>query len=132
MELDSRKVDSSQSASRHSDHHQNAGAVSQKDTPTIRQEEEQQNASPILSSTIPSSDLSVDFSTIMSSMGSNSADEKIEKRRSNILKLKEENDKLQLELKAMSDRLKAAEEKRARLQAQKEEGNEDSNEDSPS
>lgn len=58
--------------------------------------------------------------------------EKIEKRRSNILKLKEENDKLQLELKAMSDRLKAAEEKRARLQAQKEEGNEDSNEDSPS
>jgi outer membrane murein-binding lipoprotein Lpp len=51
--------------------------------------------------------------------------EKIEKRRSNLLKLNEENEKLQLELKAMSDRLKAAEEKRARLQAQGEEGTED-------
>jgi hypothetical protein len=36
-------------------------------TPTVRQDEEQQDTSPILSSTIPDPDLSVDFSTIMSS-----------------------------------------------------------------
>jgi hypothetical protein len=52
--------------------------------------------------------------------------EKIEKRRSNLLKLNEENEKLQRELKAMGERLKAAEEKRAKLQALGEEGTEES------
>lgn len=47
--------------------------------------------------------------------------EKIEKRRSNLLKLNEENERLQRELKMMSDRLEAAERKRAQLQAKEQE-----------
>jgi len=41
--------------------------------------------------------------------------EKVQKRASNVLKLSEENEKLKAELKAMSDRLAAAERRREEL-----------------
>jgi outer membrane murein-binding lipoprotein Lpp len=40
---------------------------------------------------------------------------KVQKRASNVLKLAQENEKLKLELKAMSDRLEAAERRREEL-----------------
>jgi uncharacterized coiled-coil protein SlyX len=41
--------------------------------------------------------------------------EKVKKRASNVLKLSQENEKLKEELKALSDRLEAAERRRAQL-----------------
>lgn len=46
--------------------------------------------------------------------------EKVNKRQSNVLKLAEENERLKADLKAMSDRLEAAEQ-RTRMRAQKRE-----------
>jgi hypothetical protein len=43
----------------------------------------------------------------------------VQKRASNVLKLSEENEKLKAELKAMSDRLEAAERKRIELENQR-------------
>jgi hypothetical protein len=50
--------------------------------------------------------------------------EKLEKRKSNLLKLNEENEKLRRELKAMNERLEAAEQKRAQMQAEERKGGE--------
>ncbi|KAF8350762.1 hypothetical protein F5887DRAFT_940818 [Amanita rubescens] len=59
---------------------------------------------------IPKSDFD-DFSSMFQSPG----EEKVKKRASNILKLTEENEKLKAELKAVTDRLEAAERRRKEL-----------------
>ncbi|KAF9453197.1 hypothetical protein P691DRAFT_801537 [Macrolepiota fuliginosa MF-IS2] len=108
-------MNSDYNASRPADHDQNIGSRSEESTTITRQDEEHKTPQQRLSPEIPNADLSVDFSSIMGS--TIVEDEKIEKRKSNLLKLNEENEKLQRELKAMSDRLEAAERKRAQLQA---------------
>jgi len=108
-------MNSDYSASRPADHNQNIGSRSEESTTLTRQDEEEHKTPQHLSPEIPNADLSVDFSSITGSTVVE--DEKIQKRKSNLLKLNEENEKLQRELKAMSDRLEAAERKRAQLQA---------------
>ncbi|KAF9457174.1 hypothetical protein BDZ94DRAFT_261882 [Collybia nuda] len=70
--------------------------------------------SPILLPEIPAPDLDLDLSSII---GSSNADvnSKVQKRASNVMKLSQENEKLKAELKAMSDRLEAAERRREEL-----------------
>ncbi|KAF8201439.1 hypothetical protein BJ912DRAFT_920971 [Pholiota molesta] len=56
---------------------------------------------------IPTTDLSLDFSTFIDP--ETPEGQKIQKRASNVMKLAQENEKLKAELKAMTDRLEAAE-----------------------
>ncbi|KAF9480105.1 hypothetical protein BDN70DRAFT_877990 [Pholiota conissans] len=56
---------------------------------------------------IPTTDLSLDFSTFIDA--DTPEGQKIQKRASNVMKLAQENEKLKAELKAMTDRLEAAE-----------------------
>jgi len=62
---------------------------------------------------IPTADLSFDFSSVID--GPSPEQEKIQKRASNVMKLAQENEKLKAELKAMTDRLEAAERRREKL-----------------
>lgn len=62
---------------------------------------------------IPAADLDLDLSSILGS--SNAEVDKVQKRASNVLKLSQENEKLKQQLKAMTDRLEAAERKREEL-----------------
>ncbi|KAF8078009.1 hypothetical protein FPV67DRAFT_25698 [Lyophyllum atratum] len=64
---------------------------------------------------IPDSTLDLDLSLILSTPSSNAEVEKVQKRASNVLKLSQENEKLKAELKAMTDRLEAAERRREKL-----------------
>ncbi|KAK0210697.1 hypothetical protein DFS33DRAFT_1294832 [Desarmillaria ectypa] len=73
-------------------------------------------ASPLLPEIPMSSNLDFDLSSIISGSSDPDVDqEKVKKRASNVQKLAEENEKLKAELKAMTDRLEAAERKRAQL-----------------
>ncbi|KAH9484333.1 hypothetical protein JR316_0003814 [Psilocybe cubensis] len=63
---------------------------------------------------IPSTNLSFDFSTLIDPETAAKV-EKVQKRQSNVLKLAEENEKLKAELKAMTDRLEAAERRKKEL-----------------
>ncbi|KAF5330683.1 hypothetical protein D9619_005770 [Psilocybe cf. subviscida] len=56
---------------------------------------------------LPTSELNLDFSSIIDP--ATPEGQKIQKRASNVMKLAEENEKLKAELKAMTDRLEAAE-----------------------
>ncbi|TRM59344.1 hypothetical protein BD626DRAFT_508048 [Schizophyllum amplum] len=69
-------------------------------------------AQPILPEVAPS-----DFGDLFSIIGTPPSEEtaKVSKRASNVLKLAEENDKLNEQLKAMTERLEAAERRRAEL-----------------
>ncbi|KIY50863.1 hypothetical protein FISHEDRAFT_71177 [Fistulina hepatica ATCC 64428] len=84
-------------------------------------EQAQPSAQPLLLPEIAqSSSLDIDLSEFIGpSESTESAPEqatsKLQKRASNVLKLAEENEKLVAELKAMTDRLKAAERRRAEL-----------------
>ncbi|CAA7271757.1 unnamed protein product [Cyclocybe aegerita] len=62
---------------------------------------------------IPMPDLSFDLSSILGP--SNPEEEKVQKRASSVLKLARENERLQAELKAMTERIEAAERRRAQL-----------------
>ncbi|KAJ7709960.1 hypothetical protein B0H17DRAFT_915578, partial [Mycena rosella] len=62
---------------------------------------------------IPGADLALDLDSILNA--SNPESDKVKKRASNVLKLSQENEKLKAELKAMSDRLEAAEKRREQL-----------------
>ncbi|KAI0027689.1 hypothetical protein K488DRAFT_90560 [Vararia minispora EC-137] len=62
-------------------------------------------------------DLALSLDSILGATDSTS-DAKVQKRASNVLKLSEENEKLKAELKAMSDRLEAAERRRIELENQ--------------
>ncbi|KAJ7285892.1 hypothetical protein C8J57DRAFT_1286146 [Mycena rebaudengoi] len=65
---------------------------------------------------IPGSDLELDLNSILNVGGATEPEsEKVKKRASNVLKLSQENEKLKEELKALSDRLEAAERRRAQL-----------------
>ncbi|KIM87011.1 hypothetical protein PILCRDRAFT_294915 [Piloderma croceum F 1598] len=65
----------------------------------------------------PKLDLEFDLDSIIGSVDKNAEPEtaKVQKRASNVLKLAQENEKLKMELKAMSDRLEAAERRREEL-----------------
>ncbi|PBK96796.1 hypothetical protein ARMGADRAFT_1061331 [Armillaria gallica] len=79
-------------------------------------ENEAVTASPLLPEIPTSSNLDFDLSSIISGSSDPDVDqEKVKKRASNVQKLAEENEKLKAELKAMTDRLEAAERKRAQL-----------------
>lgn len=79
-------------------------------------ETEALTVSPLLPEIPTSSDLDFDLSSIISGSSDPDVDqEKVKKRASNVQKLAEENEKLKAELKAMTDRLEAAERKRAQL-----------------
>ncbi|PPQ78081.1 hypothetical protein CVT25_015615 [Psilocybe cyanescens] len=65
---------------------------------------------------IPSTNLSFDFSTFIDPESAAKV-EKVQKRQSNVLKLVEENEKLKAELKAMTDRLEAAERRKKELKS---------------
>ncbi|KAF8163245.1 hypothetical protein B0H34DRAFT_672291 [Crassisporium funariophilum] len=80
-------------------------------------EDEQRVKTPLILPPLPEiptvNDLSFDFSSLI---GASDVDqEKIQKRASNVMKLAQENEKLKAELKAMTDRLEAAERRRAQL-----------------
>lgn len=66
---------------------------------------------------IPNPDLKLDFSDIIGP--SSAEEEKVQKRASNVLKLAEKNEKLKAELKAMTDRIEAAERRKIQLTEQK-------------
>ncbi|KAF8894522.1 hypothetical protein BD779DRAFT_1501587 [Infundibulicybe gibba] len=86
---------------------------SEQQAPTDKQHKDPRPAtviSPILPE-IPASDL--DIFPIIGSLGAD--EEKVQKRASNIMKLSQENEKLNAELKAMTDRLEAAERRREEL-----------------
>ncbi|KAG6878739.1 hypothetical protein C0993_011554 [Termitomyces sp. T159_Od127] len=59
-------------------------------------------------------DLELDMTTILGT-SSNADAEKVQKRVSNVMKLSQENEKLQAELKAMTDRLERVERRRDEL-----------------
>ncbi|KAF4614735.1 hypothetical protein D9613_003003 [Agrocybe pediades] len=63
---------------------------------------------------IPTTDLSLEFSSFIDP-ASVAEVEKVQKRASNVMKLAQENEKLKAELKAMTDRLEAAERRREQL-----------------
>ncbi|VDB82728.1 unnamed protein product [Peniophora sp. CBMAI 1063] len=67
---------------------------------------------------IPASelDLSLSLDSILGSSADSPATEKVQKRASNVLKLAEENEKLKAELRAMTERLEAAERKRKEIE----------------
>ncbi|KAJ8520415.1 hypothetical protein ONZ45_g2769 [Pleurotus djamor] len=67
---------------------------------------------------IPSSGLDFSFDTL-DNAESKPVQEKVEKRASNVMKLTQEHEKLKAELKAMTDRLQAAENRRKELEAEK-------------
>lgn len=97
--------------------YQTAFSVPAKDTESIHlgtdTESEAFTTSPLLPE-IPNLDF--DLSSIISGSSDPDVDqEKVKKRASNVQKLAEENEKLKAELKAMTDRLEAAERKRAQL-----------------
>ncbi|KAJ7940691.1 hypothetical protein B0H13DRAFT_25928 [Mycena leptocephala] len=73
--------------------------------------------SPVLPE-IPGADLELDLDSILNASNSNPESEmsaQRSKRASNVLKLSQENEKLKAELKAMTDRLEAAERRREQL-----------------
>jgi len=108
------------SASRHAHHDHDQDVSSQPQEAMTTKQEPERGLRPLLEPEIPNPDLSFDISSFVKP--SNEQDnEKIEKRRSNLLKLNEENERLQRELKMMSERLEAAERKRAQLQAKEQE-----------
>ncbi|KAL1673358.1 hypothetical protein EV122DRAFT_270622 [Schizophyllum commune] len=69
---------------------------------------------PLLPEISSSSDFGVDLASIIGTPPSEETD-RVSKRASNVLKLAEENDKLNEQLKAMTERLEAAERRRAEL-----------------
>ncbi|KAL1743934.1 hypothetical protein HDZ31DRAFT_83043 [Schizophyllum fasciatum] len=71
-------------------------------------------AKPLLPEISSSSDFGMDLSSIIGTPPSEETD-RVSKRASNVLKLAEENDKLNEQLKAMTERLEAAERRRAEL-----------------
>ncbi|TFK76508.1 hypothetical protein BDN72DRAFT_831082 [Pluteus cervinus] len=79
-------------------------------------EAEHAPATPPVLPTIPSEsiELDIDLSAILGPTEEDGV-EKIKKRQSNVLKLSEENEKLKAQLKAMTDRIEAAERKREEL-----------------
>ncbi|KAK0197167.1 hypothetical protein F5146DRAFT_32069 [Armillaria mellea] len=100
--------------------YQTAFSVPPKDAASIHlgtdTEAEGLTASPLLPEIPTSSNLDFDLSSIISGSSDPDVDqEKVKKRASNVQKLAEENEKLKAELKAMTDRLEAAERKRAQL-----------------
>ncbi|KAJ7063242.1 hypothetical protein C8F01DRAFT_1132100 [Mycena amicta] len=70
--------------------------------------------SPVLPEIPLTSDLEFDLDSILSPSNPPTTD-KVQKRASSVLKLTQENEKLKAELKAMSDRLEAAERRRLAL-----------------
>lgn len=77
-------------------------------------EQDHRSTSPVLpplEMPVPNLDLDLDLTTIL---GSETV-EKVQKRASNVLKLSQENEKLKAELRAMTDRLEAAERRREEL-----------------
>ncbi|KAJ7470709.1 hypothetical protein FB451DRAFT_1254590 [Mycena latifolia] len=70
--------------------------------------------SPVLPE-IPGADLDLDFTAILNPAAPDPESEKVKKRASNVMKLSQENEKLKAELKAMTDRLEAAERRREQL-----------------
>ncbi|KAJ7046727.1 hypothetical protein C8F04DRAFT_1061524 [Mycena alexandri] len=60
-------------------------------------------------------DLDLDLDSILSAANPDPESDKVKKRASNVLKLSQENEKLKAELKAMTDRLEAAEKRREML-----------------
>ncbi|KAJ7774768.1 hypothetical protein B0H16DRAFT_1508279 [Mycena metata] len=60
-------------------------------------------------------DLDLDLESILSAANPDPESDKVKKRASNVLKLSQENEKLKAELKAMTDRLEAAEKRREML-----------------
>ncbi|KAF5358180.1 hypothetical protein D9756_001627 [Leucocoprinus leucothites] len=120
-------MDPNYTGSRHSNYaqqtqHLSALPAQPKATTTeSKREEERRSPSKLLASDIPDADLSVDFSSIMGE-AEEAEKAQIEKRKSNLLKLNEENEELRQKLKAMNDRLEAAERKRAQLQGQDQKG----------
>ncbi|KAJ7156028.1 hypothetical protein C8R43DRAFT_998918 [Mycena crocata] len=75
---------------------------------------EPRSISPVLPE-IPGADLDLDLNSILSAANPDPESDKVKKRASNVLKLSQENEKLKAELKAMSDRLEAAERRREQL-----------------
>ncbi|KAJ7097978.1 hypothetical protein B0H15DRAFT_823669 [Mycena belliarum] len=64
---------------------------------------------------IPGADFDLDLSSILNVASPDPESDKVQKRASNVLKLSQENEKLKAELKAMTDRLEAAEKRREQL-----------------
>ncbi|KAJ7685132.1 hypothetical protein DFH06DRAFT_1157550 [Mycena polygramma] len=75
---------------------------------------EARSISPVLPE-IPGGDLALDLDSILNASNPDPESEKVKKRASNVLKLSQENEKLKAELKAMTDRLEAAEKRREQL-----------------
>ncbi|KAF7294984.1 hypothetical protein MIND_01036500 [Mycena indigotica] len=71
--------------------------------------------SPILPEIPLSNDLELDLDSILSPSNPPPTTDKVQKRASSVLKLTQENEKLKAELKAMTDRLEAAERRRLAL-----------------
>ncbi|KIK08689.1 hypothetical protein K443DRAFT_84473, partial [Laccaria amethystina LaAM-08-1] len=89
-------------------HDEQAGSVPQLDEAIVKDH----SVSSMLPE-IPIPDLKLDFSDII---GPTSAEEeKVQKRASDVLKLTEKNEKLKAELKAMTDRIEAAERRKIQL-----------------
>ncbi|KAF9264835.1 hypothetical protein L218DRAFT_998319 [Marasmius fiardii PR-910] len=105
------------------DEHARAGssdAISQEDVNEENEMSRQSSSNlitPSLPEIQPSSDFGLDLSDILGSKNTNL--EKVEKRASNVQRLAQENEKLKAELKAMSDRLEAAERRREELSQKK-------------
>ncbi|KAJ7172532.1 hypothetical protein C8R46DRAFT_1216345 [Mycena filopes] len=78
---------------------------------------EARSISPVLLPQIPGAalDLELDLESILSAANPDPESAKVNKRASNVLKLSQENEKLKAELKAMTDRLEAAEKRREML-----------------
>ncbi|KAK2466971.1 hypothetical protein APHAL10511_001229 [Amanita phalloides] len=74
-------------------------------------ETEETKEAPAALPEIPKSDLEFDISSIIGP----TVEDRVKKRTSNILKLTEENERLKAELKAVTDRLEAAERRRMEL-----------------
>ncbi|TFY80996.1 hypothetical protein EWM64_g3015 [Hericium alpestre] len=71
----------------------------------------------------PELDLTISLDSILGATSSSAeGSDKVQKRASNVLKLAEENEKLKQELRAMSDRLEAAERRRAELDRRNHQG----------
>ncbi|KAF8797967.1 hypothetical protein BYT27DRAFT_7265104 [Phlegmacium glaucopus] len=79
----------------------------------ITEAQDVERVGPIVLPEIPTDDLSFDLSSVIGSPSPEQ--EKIQKRASNVMKLAQENEKLKAELKAMTDRLEAAERRREKL-----------------
>lgn len=74
---------------------------------------------------LPKHELDFSFDSIINSKSDFASDPefaRVQKRASNVLKLSEENEKLNAELKAMTERLEAAEKKRKELEERRKNG----------